>query len=595
MIRHKAQAASLLALLALGACKSSGNGDVKDLVVKQGDGKRRIYFTENGLVKTALCAANLPEDLQYSDPKTVREKCRESVSAGVKVADFRKALVKYFSEAYRTTELSSQEEADLNRIIREIEDPAAVTTGTESRPQQSDPYEMRSVWMQFLPFAAGALPSPTPSTRAPVSGTVFKSVDVTLSDDGAEFEVEAHEWPEEINLLTILASSSDQSGLCPAQINVLSVAQLDSEGKLAPIFGGEVIGGKRFLTNQPTKKMAGMRYFVAPDPESPRYRAGFKCTLSFTAAKVEPIDLNYKVYIPDPVKLDERDKKMGEMMATPEVRAWHFLWHGIRNSWEYMSPEEKAEVRKNLGVEWDHEKGGTGDPKQRGEEFLHMHHKMFEALKEHLGDQMYDSWTQPPAPDDAKYPMPGYVDPNTRNYYNSVSRQLANYHRQATDAGRLKNMSLSQFGLWLEDGMHNLMHNTWAHPTQWYTSYGPELQQVISSPDQYPMFSHPSNNSLVGTYTSHTNPIFYRLHGYIEARVQSWLDANGYKTIADKCEPQDKTCYQWKRTWDGNLPGRISAYLKAHQHGIDTKKIGTLPTPVFREISKGSQMVPKDR
>lgn len=594
MVMHRAQVGTFLGLLLLSACKSSGDGNVKDLLVTQGDGKRRIYYTEKGLVKTGLCPADLDESI-LADTSEVRKTCREGLSAGVKTADFRQALIKYFSEAYRTTQLSSEEEADLNTLMAEIEAGDQLFSGTEARPQESNPYEARSVWLQFMPFAAGALPNPTPASKPPVTGTVFKSLDVKLSDETAEYEVEPQEWPEEINLISILANAEDKSGLCPATIVLLSVARLDSNGKLAPLFGGEVIGGKRFLINQPVKKIAGFRFSVTGDANSPSYKPGAKCTLALTAAKVEPLQLNYKVYIPDPVKLDARDNKMAELMATPEVRAWHFLWHGIRNAWVDMSTAERQEVREKLGKEWDLEQGGTGDRRESGEEFLHMHHKMLEALKNHLGDQMYDAWTAPPAPDDSKYPMPGYVDPNTHGYYRSVSNQLANYHSRATDLARVKSMTLSQYGLWLEEGLHNLMHNTWAHPTQWYYSYEPTLQEIMSDPDKYPMFAHPTNNSLVSTYTSHTNPTFYRLHGYIEARIQTWLDAHGYKTIKDKCEPGDRTCYQWKRTWDGVLPSRIDSYLKGHQHGIDPKKVGELSSPVFREISKASQMIPMSR
>jgi hypothetical protein len=48
------------------------------------------------------------------------------------------------------------------------------------------------------------------------------------------------------------------------------------------------------------------------------------------------------------------------------------------------------------------------------------------------------------------------------------------------------------------------------------------------------------------------NPTFWKLHGWVDDTIVKWLDANGYRTIADQCN--DSGCYQWKSTWVGPEP-----------------------------------------
>ncbi len=583
--------AGMGALLLFTACKSNDKAGTKDLVVSQADGIRRIYFQENGLIKTATCSSRLAADPAQENIRSARSKCREQLSSGVKPEAFRAALLKYFKQAYRTEALSAYEEASLADTMAQIQDAAFLTTGNEARKQEASAAEIGSVWLRFLPFAAGALPSDVPPNAAPTNGTAFENLQVTVGSDQSEIEIRGQEWPADVNLISVFARTSDGQGICPAFIDVLSISKLIG-GKPAPAFGGSVIGGSRFLLTEPLKSINGIRLGILPNTLSPLYSPTVQCQLTLTAIKIQPLELNYQIYIPDPIKLDARDQKMTDLVASPEARSWHFLWHGVRNGWPYFSPEEKKEIRDKLGAEWDLDTGGTGSRAASGEEFLHMHHNMVTALRVALGSDMYEAWVQPPAPNDPLFPVPGYSDPNLRPFYDAVYNDLSNMHRQAIDPARLKNMSLSQYGIWLEEGMHNLMHTTWAHPTQWYTSYSPTMQEILSNPGKYPEFSHPSNNSLAGTYTSHTNPTFYRLHGYIDNRIQTWLDANGYKTISDKCDPKDKACYQWKRSWDGKLPAKVVELLNSHKHDLDPKKIGELSAPVFREIAKASQMIP---
>ncbi len=591
-MRYGFGCAILVLLLPIIGCKTRGPASgLKDLVVTAPDGSRRVYFLDGDLIKTGLCAKDaktLPNQMTVEE---LRKICSEQLTAGVTAAVFRENILNLFKQTYRTESLSSNEVLTLNRLIAEIQDNSINTTdqADESKAAADD---IASIWPQFMPFAAGVSPMPFPEDldRTPIQSTIASEVKVSLTSNGTEYEVNNLQFADAVNLFGLVANKADNSGSCPGVMDVLSVTRMDGDTPV-PVFGGAVVGGSRFLLNMPASKVSSVRFVIYYDEMSTDFTEGMECTVGLTASLIEPLQTGYKVRIPDPVKMDERDLKMAAMMAKPEVRAWHFLWHGIRNSWPSLSEDERNDIRTRLGKDWDAEAGGTGNADEKGEEFLHMHHAMLGALRSHLGDQMYEAWLEPPKPDDAKYPVPQAQDPTLKKYFDARYKTLMTWHKRAIDEKWVKTQSLSEYGLWLEANLHNNMHMTWAHPTQWYTSYEPSMEEIMSQPNKYPAFNHPSNNSLAGTYTSHVNPNFYRLHGYVDARIQTWLKAHDFDKIAEICPAYDSKCYQWKRTWDGGIPAAITD-VASHQHSIDPAKIAELKDSTFREVARASQMIP---
>ncbi len=574
----------------LSSCKSvrSAHSDVKDVIVTSREGTQRVYFVENEKVKTALCPSTSEALDTEESLSNFRKTCKDEGSPGVSIDQFRTNMIDTFKKTYRADRLSTLELDALEGIITSIRQPEISTT-SEARESAVDPESLEQIWAQFMPFAAGVKPTPFPpdADRSPVTGLVAGEIEVKVPASGAEFEFPAIAFDQDVNLFGLVANIAGQDLNCPASLRILSVTRMDGDLPV-PVFGGEVVGGSRFLLSKSTQRVSSVRIWVQAQ-EALAETATLSCKVALYARPCDPLVMGYKVFIPDPVKMDARDLKMAELMAKPEVRAWHFLWHGIRNSWPVMSEEQKADIRTKLGLDWDAEKGGRGDATQRGEEFLHMHHMMLSALRQHLGKDMYAPWKEPPKPDDPNFPVPLAADPDMKTYMWGSYNRLMEWHKKAIDPKFVEKMSLSEYGSWLESYLHNTMHMTWAHPTQWYASYNPDFQDIMSNPAKYPAFVHPSNNSLAGTFTSHVNPFFYRLHGYIEERLQTWLDAHGYQTIADDCAGAPK-CYQWKRSWDGKLPAAIESLT--HQHGIDPAKIKELQSSTYRTIAIHSQMVP---
>ncbi len=52
----------------------------------------------------------------------------------------------------------------------------------------------------------------------------------------------------------------------------------------------------------------------------------------------------------------------------------------------------------------------------------------------------------------------------------------------------------------------------------------------------------PSYDWLGDTYSSHVNPIFWKLHGWVDDRIEDWRLAHGLDEI------------EWTGTWVGNMP-----------------------------------------
>jgi hypothetical protein len=75
-------------------------------------------------------------------------------------------------------------------------------------------------------------------------------------------------------------------------------------------------------------------------------------------------------------------------------------------------------------------------------------------------------------------------------------------------------------------------------------------------------------NWLGNPYSSHVNPTFWKLHGWIDdVLVPNWLHANGFLRISQTCTFGDRTCYNWKSRWVGDLGMNQMVAGGAHNHG----------------------------
>lgn len=249
-------------------------------------------------------------------------------------------------------------------------------------------------------------------------------------------------------------------------------------------------------------------------------------------------------------------------MAKREHRIMHYLWHGVRNSWERLTPAQKQEIR-NIDPAWESprpaldRRGNVIRNNDSGEDFLYMHREMIKfvnGILAQVGDPNYpkiEGWKVVPAPRDLDYPvvpMPGLESIKSDDFYN---RTMLPQEQRYKSTDYLKGVTLGQLGADIEFTIHNNMHMRWAAPSSvGYRPSTPIAQPVDTSWD------NPAYNYLGDTYSSHVNPIFWKLHGWVDNRIEDWKKANGVTGEI-----------KWKGTWVG------PTHHDPHSHKIETFRI----------------------
>ncbi len=250
-------------------------------------------------------------------------------------------------------------------------------------------------------------------------------------------------------------------------------------------------------------------------------------------------------------------------MAKREHRMQHFLWHGVRNSWERMTLKQKQDIR-NIDPAWEPPRpalnvnGNVERDNNSGEDFLYMHRQMVahvNAILAQIKDPNYpkiEGWKNVPLPGDIDYPvpaLPGLESVKSDEFYTNT---MLPWEKKYTDPSYLKSVSLGQFGADLEFTIHNNMHMRWAAPSQ--VGYRPST--ALTKPVDV-KWDDLAYNYLGDTYSSHVNPIFWKLHGWVDARIEDWTKANGVTGPI-----------QWKGTWEGPMD-----HSHHHQHRAMTALI----------------------
>jgi hypothetical protein len=163
-----------------------------------------------------------------------------------------------------------------------------------------------------------------------------------------------------------------------------------------------------------------------------------------------------------------------------------------------------------------------------------MHRRMIEAVNAKLAqiaDAAFpdvEAWPDFPRPDDPDFPVPPAYDlgspSSTQDLAKLKSQEFfaQSFEPQARhleDPDFLKTITLGELGSRVEFSVHNWAHQRWsAKPAAFRPSPPPTDPQAVD-----PQFDDPSYNWLGDFYSSHVNPVFWKLHGWVDARVDAWL------------------------------------------------------------------------
>jgi hypothetical protein len=117
--------------------------------------------------------------------------------------------------------------------------------------------------------------------------------------------------------------------------------------------------------------------------------------------------------------------------------------------------------------------------------------------------------------------------------------QLKQWENQYTDRNYLSQITLEEFGSRLEYTIHNRMHMRWAAKPK---EDRPDVDPA--QPDSIDIrWDDPSYDYLGDTYSSHVNDVFWKIHGWVDNRIEDWKNAH-----------EITGPIQWKGTWVGQMP-----------------------------------------
>jgi hypothetical protein len=268
------------------------------------------------------------------------------------------------------------------------------------------------------------------------------------------------------------------------------------------------------------------------------------------------------------------------MLAGKWHRLWHATWHTLRGEWPNFVDDATPTGIGKLGWGVDRpprKKRSEGSAlvldNGAGEDFLFMHRWMIKMVRDDYAMQ----GLAPPAPWKA-LPSPtlaqvvyspvtnsaGVIEFNkdiaasgnmvpltdewvkSQEYFSTVMRQ---WERNFAGVTTLASLSLGALGNLLEFTIHNAMHNRWSAPARDPDTGEPIVDPASGAPGERPTFdfsdkwSSPKYDYLGEFYSSHVNPIFWRLHGWVDDRIDDWFKAQ-----------------------EASSPGRIRG---RHLHGVE--------------------------
>jgi hypothetical protein len=246
-------------------------------------------------------------------------------------------------------------------------------------------------------------------------------------------------------------------------------------------------------------------------------------------------------------------------LASRRHRLQHALWHTVRTQWHALKGDTSAVAKIKARGWWPkrppfRETRALDLENGAGEDFLYMHRKMILMLRDvyaNAGATPPAGWTALPdaaapqtvyneataaetktfvfAPDSSGFmvPPPARDDDIDRmmkspTFQSGVMRPLSGGLFQSPHF--LSAVTLGELGNLLEFTIHGWMHVRWTHTL--YDSASGDPVGRASLFDIDPKWDEPSNDDLGDFYSSHVHPTFWRLHGWIDDRINDWARVN---------------------------------------------------------------------
>lgn len=205
------------------------------------------------------------------------------------------------------------------------------------------------------------------------------------------------------------------------------------------------------------------------------------------------------------------------MLADEGMRTHHHLWHFVRSE-ERWNELPEADRQQLISLNWQAPQFET-EPGS-GLDFLGMHREMIAHVNHAMmvaGDPNWPSvvgWDPIPwDSDDADWPVPEWPEMPEEGAWARAEETIEAMRTLVTDRFRneeyLRRVSLDQLGTAMEFSIHGWMHLRWS-----------------TTPPLVADQSDPANDWLAAPWSSHVNKHFWKLHGWIDERIDDWAKAN---------------------------------------------------------------------
>jgi hypothetical protein len=229
-------------------------------------------------------------------------------------------------------------------------------------------------------------------------------------------------------------------------------------------------------------------------------------------------------------------------------RLHHAVWHGVREAWDDLTALDQAKLKE---LDWQIEGGRVAilsSQKTRpalqngsGEDFLFFHRQMvahYRMMMTELGAKILE-WPELPQPGAGGLASPDAVpEPWSIPQAASFERRLAALKTDEFFWSRMRwwdvkfknqkylaTLTLGELGSLLQYSVHNDMHIRWSAVPR-----DPETNAFLplGRPDEdiSDKWDNPKYDWLGEFYSSHVNPVFWRLHGWIDDRIEDWATAH---------------------------------------------------------------------
>lgn len=267
-------------------------------------------------------------------------------------------------------------------------------------------------------------------------------------------------------------------------------------------------------------------------PHDPNREAGFSA--SFIAVSREA-----------PLPRYELPTQVVEHFGARLHRLHHAAWHGVRNAWDVMQAEMREAV---TALDWATPRPARAYGRDgvflkphltngSGEDFLFFHRQMVVSYKRLMedADETPREWTLIPEPGDANHPVPSpWPVPGEGAFERRIAAlktdayywtQMRSWDQEFKDPLYLATLTLGELGSLIEFSVHNDMHMRWSGAPR-----DPVSNALLTSGrpwyDFSPKWDEPAYDWLGEFYSSHVNPFFWRLHGWIDDRIEDWFAAH---------------------------------------------------------------------